>query len=571
MFFINEDCYYLVSKMNIFKYLLVLFIFFIYSFSVKAQDSLDRYNLEILSNKINATTDSTLRFIYIDKFIEKAKKENNILSLKAGYFYRYNSSKNDSVKLQSLNHILEISETNPDPIFTPIAHNGKAYFYRARRDFKKALDAFLKANEYAKNENDKRCFFQSNLQIGILKDRIGNHKEALKIHKENINFAETNNDIISQKDNLNAVFALAFTYKNLKQLDSATYFNDYGMKKSKENNFSDLYHYFLLNKGIIQFLKENYPEAKKLLDSAKHFFSNNKHLPNTAEANFYLGKVELEFGHTKKAIFHLKKVDSIFDKMNDLIPEIRETYYILSEHYKSQKDVINQLKYIQKLIQADSILNSNYIYINENLKYKYDIPKYTAEKEELIKSLEIQSKSKNYYFLLVLLLAFGVIVYLIKRQLTLKNRFNSLIKEQAKEEPKTNKNQIGEIELDIPEDILKNIINSIKEFEKKNQFIDSKITLTSLAKKFNTNTTYLSKTINHLKNKNINSYLNDLRIDFAVEKIKNDSKFRKYTIKAIASDVGFKSSETFSKTFVKKTGLRPSYFIKQIEKSEKFN
>ncbi|KAB8155431.1 helix-turn-helix domain-containing protein [Kordia sp. TARA_039_SRF] len=549
--------------------LINLFFIFLLSFPVYAQDSLDTLNLEILSKKINSTVDTTLRFMYINKFIGKAQKENNLLSVKAGYYYKYNYTKNDSLKISSLDSILKISEKESDPIFTPIGHIGKAIFYREKRNFKKALDALIEANEYAKETNDKRCFFQSNHQIGILKDRIGNYDEALKIHKENIEFAKNHTDVISQENYLHAIFALSFTYKNLNKLDSASHYNDFGIKETQENEFKDLYHYFILNKGIILFLKNDLDQAKNYLELAKTYFTENQHLPNTAEANFYLAKTELEFNNEEKAILHLKKVDSIFDKMKDLIPEIRETYYILSEYYEEKKDLKNQLKYIQKLIQSDSILNSNYIYINENLKFKYDIPKYTAEKEELIRSLEIQNKSRSYYFLSVVFLAVVIIIYLVIRQITLKKRFNSLINSQSDKQLEISKNTIEGEELDIPKDILNKIIQSIENFEKNNEFTDSQITLISLAKEFNTNTTYLSKTINYLKNKNLNTYLNELRVNYAIEKIKKDSRFRKYTIKAISVEVGFKSPQTFSKTFTRITGLKPSYFIKQIEKSQK--
>jgi AraC-like DNA-binding protein len=75
----------------------------------------------------------------------------------------------------------------------------------------------------------------------------------------------------------------------------------------------------------------------------------------------------------------------------------------------------------------------------------------------------------------------------------------------------------------------------------------------------------LSKTINHYKGKNFTQYLNDLRITYIINKLKVDKKIRKYTIKAIAEEVGFSNSESFAKAFFNKTGLQPSYFIKKIE------
>jgi AraC-like DNA-binding protein len=89
-------------------------------------------------------------------------------------------------------------------------------------------------------------------------------------------------------------------------------------------------------------------------------------------------------------------------------------------------------------------------------------------------------------------------------------------------------------------------------FEKDQNYLLSNLKLNNLAKQFETNSSYLSKTINHYKGKNFSQYLNDLRIDFAIKKLKEDKKFRKYTIKAISEDVGFSNSESFAKAFYTK-------------------
>lgn len=86
-----------------------------------------------------------------------------------------------------------------------------------------------------------------------------------------------------------------------------------------------------------------------------------------------------------------------------------------------------------------------------------------------------------------------------------------------------------------------------------------------MQKKLETNSTYLSKTINQYKNKNFSQYINDLRIEDTITRLREDKKFRNYSIKAIAEEVGFSNSESFSKAFFKKTGYQPSYFIKNGE------
>ncbi|WP_121147007.1 helix-turn-helix domain-containing protein [Tenacibaculum discolor] len=74
--------------------------------------------------------------------------------------------------------------------------------------------------------------------------------------------------------------------------------------------------------------------------------------------------------------------------------------------------------------------------------------------------------------------------------------------------------------------------------------------------------------MNQYKNTSFSNYVNQLRIEYTVEKLKNDTLWRKYTVKAIAQEVGFKNAESFSKAFYKFTSIKPSYFIKELEKTE---
>ena len=96
--------------------------------------------------------------------------------------------------------------------------------------------------------------------------------------------------------------------------------------------------------------------------------------------------------------------------------------------------------------------------------------------------------------------------------------------------------------------------------------MSKKTTLRSLAKDFNTNTNYLSKIINHNKNSSFSNYINSLRIEHIIEILKTNSSIRKYTIKAIADEAGFSNSESFSKAFYKSKGIKPSYFIREMDK-----
>lgn len=154
---------------------------------------------------------------------------------------------------------------------------------------------------------------------------------------------------------------------------------------------------------------------------------------------------------------------------------------------------------------------------------------------------------------------------IFKKQLVYKRRFKSLI---GKTENKTNANTVQpkkEIP-DISKEIVEQVLDELEKFETSKAFLNNKVTLVSLSKTINTNSNYLSKIINFYKKKNFSTYISDLRIDFCINQLKKDKNCRKYSIKAIASEIGFNNAESFSKAFYKKTGLYPSYFIKELEK-----
>jgi len=90
-----------------------------------------------------------------------------------------------------------------------------------------------------------------------------------------------------------------------------------------------------------------------------------------------------------------------------------------------------------------------------------------------------------------------------------------------------------------------------------------------LAQQIGTNRPYFSKAFNYLKSESFNVYLRNLRLEYALKRLREDVTFRKYTIKTIANESGFSNAESFSKFFYKKYGIYPSYYIKSIEKMKK--
>ncbi|WP_438423996.1 helix-turn-helix domain-containing protein [Aquimarina macrocephali] len=110
----------------------------------------------------------------------------------------------------------------------------------------------------------------------------------------------------------------------------------------------------------------------------------------------------------------------------------------------------------------------------------------------------------------------------------------------------------------------KQILNALEKFENNKDCLRPNITLANLASKLNTNSKYLSKTINLHKKKSFTQYINDQRIEYLIEKLKTDKIYTNYTIKAISKEIGFNTPKAFSQAFFKKTGVYPSEYIKNI-------
>ena len=108
----------------------------------------------------------------------------------------------------------------------------------------------------------------------------------------------------------------------------------------------------------------------------------------------------------------------------------------------------------------------------------------------------------------------------------------------------------------------------MEKFEKGKKFLDKTLTLATLTVAFNSNSKYLSKVIYHHKDKGFVDYINDLKIDYLIDLLKNSSTYRTYKISALGEEAGFSTTARFTNAFQSRTGLSVSYFIKQLKKED---
>jgi AraC-like DNA-binding protein len=550
----------------------VLILNFSFSYGQSEIDTLQKKSFDELFDLYNNSSNSSKRKELIDSYVNKAKKENNIEKLMTGYQI-YTILHSDKRVLIYSDSIIKLSKPLNSHFNTSSAYQVKGEFYYNIKNFIKALNYFILAKEYAIKADNKYSMFYVNLSIGIIKDLIGEHSEALKIHKKNYKLAKKH---IKYKDNdsyLQSIYAIAFSFNHMKETDSAFYYNKFGTEESIKLNNNTTSNYFVLNQGITHYHKKEYRSTIDSVQKVVKFLKEINDDSNLSEAYFYLGKSYDQEKNKQKALLYFKKVDTIFEKEKYLLPEIRESYEYIIKHYKNTNNLTNQLIYINKLIKLDSVLHLNELYLNKKIIKEYDIPILISEKEKIINVLKNKTSAFNIAFWVisafVLLLIISLIIQYKKKKLY-KKRFEDIIHTTATATATTTTTTTTN-SIELPKETIDDVLDKLNSFEKKNKYLNHGISLYSLSKEFETNSKYLSKIINHYKNQSFPNYINTLRIEYIIHKIKTDLTIRKFTIKAISEEGGFSNSESFSKAFYKVKGVKPSYFLRELEKINRNN
>ncbi len=94
-------------------------------------------------------------------------------------------------------------------------------------------------------------------------------------------------------------------------------------------------------------------------------------------------------------------------------------------------------------------------------------------------------------------------------------------------------------------------------------FQNPELSLTEIAKKLESNSNIISRTVNQGFGLNFNDFINNYRIE-AVKEMFQNGAHKKSTLIGIAYDCGFNSKATFNRAFKKNTGLSPKDFLTQI-------
>ncbi len=355
---------------------------------------------------------------YANSILLNGKKEKNNTFIYDGYYKIAHTkglkSENGHPYADSLINITKNVDTKEYPAK---AHIIKGILLNYEFKYSEALNHYIQAQNLSKNKNSDQFFYIKKL-IGILKTATDENKEALPLFLEYYNYQKqklntSNKDI---KSYIGSIASISGSYNKNTNYNQSKFYNKIGLIECKKYNDYTHYIYFKMLDGVADYYLKNYSKASlNLLETEKHL-TKNKDYKNLSIVYYCLGKINYETNKPKESIKYFLKSDSLSFISDDFLPKTRDRYEILIDYYKKSGDKENQLKLIDKLFYADSIMNTSRQYLAKEIYKKYDAPILLEEKEKLISDLN----NKNY--LLYWFLGIGFIVTSILSYIYIKSR-----------------------------------------------------------------------------------------------------------------------------------------------------
>ena len=564
---------------------------------IKYWDSISTKTYQQLYTSIRSNVDNDYIFDLGTKtFLSKAYSEKDTLRIATGYYIITSYNKERFVYLND-SLVKYAPFVNGQNWLWAAYDNMGGYYYR-RRNFQKAFSNHVRALEIAKKYSFKKLTNISRVNLGLLKERVGKNKEALEdfrdSYKYRLNLIDTLHLDKANKSDLrnylNIMSLLANSYRLNHKLDSATYINT-KIQSYKDLNLPEAEKYITvadLSMAEINFDCKNYRNVIEKVDQLLPTLIVQKNLKNAGIAYHIRGISYYKIGNYERGLHDLIKMDSIFSVLGDLYPTVRSGFVELVDTYHNKHELEKELYYRKQLSRFDSIIHHNYAYIQEGITEEIEKPAFTQNQNKLetllhTSDLLIEKNNRKLitWIVLSIILLGGLTYLLIRKQKVVQlkenekialekkyqEQFDKLLKSRnVKSETVETINSLTDVsELGIAESVVNEILDKLDHFKQNHGFLDVDITATKLANELNTNANYLGRIIKYKYNKGFRNYINSLRAELALSKLRNDPSFRNYSVSAMAKEVGFRNTEPFSKAFKESTGLYPSEFLQKAE------
>ena len=551
------------------EFLFLLFYCLFISHQLKADgqqtvfnDSLKQYSIDTLKSlsSTNFYKDFDTSKIYALEILNRGFREKNIKYQLDAYFLLGTMSLQKGIYKEALSYYNEgivISEKNNKRLYALKFYLGNGNTHLYSDNYEAALSGYQKTIELAKALKNKEYEIIGYLNIALIKKEIGQYNEALEIEKQNVKRANE----ITITNNIQATLYtnLSNSFLNLKEHDSSIYYAKKGLNISAKGNslVSSSYLYNII--GCAYQNKKQDSLAIFYFSKALSIVKSLENKRRTSATHFLIGKSYANLNQQEKAINNLLEAEKAVEDIPNLqIEELRETYKLLAKIYSQQNEKELANNYYRKYVQSDSLADLSKTDIIDDLYYD-DLKK---------ERNKFQTASKEKYSL-QFLLASSVILFVVVTVILLFYIRKIKFKKQSwKRNTQKAPSKIKRQNIKIPDEKAMEILKKLEAIEVKEYFLKSDFSLNTLAKKLKSNPSYVSRVINTYKKMHFHEYTNELRMNYTLKRLNNDPKFRSYSILYISKEVGYKSPDSFTKHFKKRTGTYPSSYIHDLKKTQ---
>lgn len=316
--------------------------------------------------------------------------------------------------------------------------------------------------------------------------------------------------------------------------------------------------------GQILLRLEEWDKAKLIFEDAHALRDKENIKDDVASVFIFLGlsSTSLNMENYDKAFMYLEEARVILEASNFLFLQT-DLYEGYKNYYKELNNYENYTLYNDKYLK---------LFKAKEKEKNEAIQKFIKDTQDKKNALMRNNKMLIASSLLFLILIGLILVF--NKNKTKKNKaqfaktMNKLdniytesgqLETKSTSSPKNNENNTQ-----MSEEVRQRILEKLDEFERSTIYLSPNFTLASLSEYVNTNQKYLSYVLNNDKCKNFSTYINDIRIDYIIEKLKSDPSYRNYKISHLSKKCGFSSHSKFSSAFKSATGKVPSIFLKDL-------
>lgn len=491
-----------------------------------------------------------------------------------GVSYYYNSQ--FYVSQNYYQKAIESTYTRNNALLREYVRNNMGINYDKTGDIVNALKAYQESLELAEIRGDSISMAQTWLNIALLHDQQNQTGKAIDLTLNALNYFTIGADsldialsyqnldkyyhrigkvelsdscsfkalhLFEQLDNQYSVvkvtFNIASKYTERGWLDKSEKLFNSTLTKSQELDIPDFVSKSYISLADINIAKKNYPKAKILLDSAKQINARYQ-LTHNLET-YYLPLLRL---HVKKGDF------DAYEKTN-----------------------IEYEAYIEKKF-SDKTAG-----LFQEMMVLYENEKIVATNTKLESDINIRN-NQLFYVSIILLVSILALIIIGVQYKRIQNQMRVLYRktiEMSKVSPasKLDKNTVFDKAVIETNTVDPELLNETEDYSRFGElfdkiknlmevdmaFLNKRLTIHDISTELATNSKYISMAINNATGNSFTYFVNQYRINKAVELVTSQKSKSSSNFDEIAELSGFNSRSSFNRQFSEFTGLSPSQFM----------